>query len=269
MDRPIPSTGERLTVIGLGTWQRFDTDENGYEPLKKVLRSFRDKGGKLIDSSPMYGRSEAVIGSLTKDTKGANKFFYATKVWTEGKQQGIQQMEDSFRKMNCTVMDLMQVHNLVDWETHLVTLRKWKEEGRIRYLGITHYTDAMHEALEKIITAVPIDFVQFNYSITNRNAEKRLLPAAAAKGVATVINRPFGEGALFRKVEGKSLPAWASDYGINSWSQFFLKFLISHPAVTCVIPATASPQHMEDNMAAGEGALPDEAIRKKMAEYIL
>jgi diketogulonate reductase-like aldo/keto reductase len=266
--REIPSTGETIPVIGLGTWQSFDvSSSSNLESLKQVLSTMRDAGGKLIDSSPMYGKSEEIVGLLTeKEIPG--QFFYATKVWTQGREEGTRQMEKSFRKFRRQVIDLMQIHNLVDWKTHLQTLRKWKEEGRIRYIGITHYTDSMHNELEKIIRAEAIDFVQFNYSITDRHAEESLLRTAADCGVATLINRPFGEGRLFNKVKGKALPSWAKDYGIDNWSQFFLKFIISHPGVSCVIPATSDPLHAADNMKAGSDLLPDEATRKKMAAFV-
>jgi diketogulonate reductase-like aldo/keto reductase len=266
--RRIPSTGETIPAIGLGTWQSFDVDPSSdLQPLKEVLSTMREAGAKLIDSSPMYGRSEEVIGQLTKDGTD-NSFFYATKVWTRGRDEGIQQMENSFQKMKRSVIDLMQIHNLVDWKLHLATLQKWKEEGKIRYIGITHYMDYMHRELADIIQSEKIDFVQFNYSITNRHAEEFLLQTAANNGVATLINRPFGEGNLFNMVNGKALPSWATEYGIENWSQFVLKFIISHPAVTCVIPATSNPKHCADNLKAGSDPLPDDAIRKKMISYI-
>jgi diketogulonate reductase-like aldo/keto reductase len=262
--RQIPSTGEAIPVIGLGTWQSFDvSSSSNLQPLREVMSAMDTAGAKLIDSSPMYGRSEEIIGLLTEEAPD-DRFFFATKVWIQGKEEGIRQMGNSFLKFRRPVIDLMQIHNLVDWKTHLQTLRKWKEEGKVRYLGITHYTDSMHDELVKIIQSEKIDFVQFNYSILDRNAEKKLLPAANDHGIATLINRPFGEGRLFNKVIGKSLPAWASDYGIETWSQFFLKFIISHPAVTCVIPATADPGHAEENFKAGIETFPDELIRKKM-----
>ena len=269
IERKIPSTNEAIPVIGLGTWQSFDVSSSSSDlnPLKQVLSTMQDAGGNLIDSSPMYGRSEETVGQLTEDAK-PNQFFYATKVWTQGKEEGIRQMENSFRKFRRSVIDLMQIHNLVDWKIHLQTLRKWKEEGKIRYIGITHYTDNMHEELSKIIRSEKIDFVQFNYSITNRHADKHLLAAASDHGVATLINRPFGEGRLFNKVNGKNLPEWAKEHGIETWSQFFLKFIISHAAVTCVIPATANPSHASDNFKAGSEPLPDESLRKKMADYV-
>ncbi len=266
IERSIPSTKEKLPVVGVGTWQTFDVSTpSAKEPLQQVLKTMHQYGGTLIDSSPMYGRSEAVVGDLTAGSELENQFFYATKVWTDGKEAGIRQMNESFRLMRRKTMDLMQIHNLVDWKTHMQTLKEWKAAGKIRYIGITHYTDSMHDELEKIISSVPVDFVQFNYSITARNAEKRLLPAAADHGVATLINRPLGEGSLFAKVRGKALPDWAKDYNIESWGQFFLKFLLSHPAVTCVIPGTSKPEHMADNAKAGLGTLPDTPTRQKMA----
>jgi diketogulonate reductase-like aldo/keto reductase len=268
IERSIPATGEMIPLIGLGTWQCFDVSPSAdLDPLKQVLLQMRNAGGKLIDSSPMYGRSEEVIGLLTEDAE-TEPFFYATKVWTQGKEEGIRQMENSFRKFRRSIIDLMQVHNLVDWKIHLKTLRQWKEEGRIRYIGITHYTDSMHNELAKIIRSEKIDFVQFNYSITDRNAEKLLLPTAFDQGVATLINRPFGEGKLFNKVRGKELPSWANEYAIKSWSEFFLKFIISHPAVSCVIPATSNPAHAKDNFNAALDPLPDEFIRNRMVELI-
>ncbi|MGB8194341.1 MAG: aldo/keto reductase [Chitinophagaceae bacterium] len=268
LTRSIPSTKEQLPVIGLGTWQVFDVAPNSdKEPLKQVLKAMQQSGATLIDSSPMYGRSEEVVGELTQ-ASDADQFFYATKVWIEGKHEGIRQMEDSMRKMKRSTIDLMQIHNLVDWKSHLETLREWKAAGKIRYIGITHYTDAMQDELANIIENTPLDFVQFNYSIASRHAEKTLLRIAADHGVATLINRPFTEGALFNKVRGRQLPSWVKEYGINSWSQLFLKFIISHPAVTCVIPATSKPEHAVDNLQAGEGLVPDEATREKMAELV-
>jgi diketogulonate reductase-like aldo/keto reductase len=265
--RIIPSTGEPLPAIGLGTWKSFDVaPDSDLDGLKRVLAEMNNAGAKLIDSSPMYGRSENIVGLLTEDAP-QDQFFYATKVWIKGKEEGMEQMEDSFRKFRRSVIDLMQIHNLVDWKIHLKTLRKWKEEGRNRYIGITHYTDNMHEDLAKIIRSEQIDFVQFNYSITNRHAEKFLLPTAAERGVATLINRPFGEGKLFQSVRGKQLPAWAQEFGIYSWSQFFLRFILAHPALSCVIPATSDAAHAKDNLAAGEGMLPDEGMREKMAAF--
>ena len=269
LHRAIPSSGETLPAIGLGSWIQFDVSSHSSdrEDLKKVLTLMNEKEATLIDSSPMYGRSEQVIGELTHETGLADKFFYATKVWTSGKEAGIQQMKASMQKMRRATMDLMQIHNLVDWQTHLKTLRQWKTEGLIRYLGITHYTTSSHAQLEEIIKKEPIDFVQFNYSIATRNAEKKLLPLAIDKGVAVIINEPLEKGRLFEQVRNRSLPSWTAEFGIKTWADFFLKYIISHPAVTCVIPATSNPAHIKDNLAAGEGAMPDETGRKKMAEY--
>ncbi|HSB46575.1 MAG TPA: aldo/keto reductase [Candidatus Bilamarchaeum sp.] len=263
--RPIPSSGEQIPVVGLGSWLQFDVTGKEKEPLKNVLRTLAETGGKVIDSSPMYGKSEEVLGELTAETGLSDKFFYATKVWTSGKQGGIRQMEESLRKMRRKTMDLMQIHNLLDWETHLGTLRQWKKEGKIRYIGITHYVDSAHPALEKIVRSEKIDFLQVNLSITGRNAEKTLLPAAMENNVAVIINQPFGQGALFSKVRGKPLPGWAGDYGIRSWAQFFLKYILSNPAVTCVIPGTSVRKNMLDNAGAGKEPLPDEETRAKMA----
>ena len=268
--RILSSADEMLPVVGLGTWIQFDvgTSETERKPLIEVLRRMTELGGKVIDSSPMYGNAEEVVGDLTVSSGLADKFFYATKVWTNGEQNGINQMQASLRKMRRTTMDLMQIHNLTDWQTHLKTLRKWKEEGKVRYIGITHYTVSAHEQLEKIIKSEKIDFAQFNYSIRVRNAENSLLKAAQDNNVSVIINEPFEKGSLFSTVKGITLPTWAVDYGIESWAQFFLKFILSNAAVTCVIPGTSNPVHLADNMNAGYGKLPDEAGRKKMIEFI-
>jgi diketogulonate reductase-like aldo/keto reductase len=270
LTRPIPSSNEQLPVIGLGTWIQFDvgSDASEREPLQEVLQQMLQKGGKLIDSSPMYGKSEEVIGDLTAASGKADQFFYATKVWTSGEQQGIQQMQRSMQLMKRKTMDLMQVHNLVDWKTHLKTMNKWKAEGKIRYTGITHYTIASHAELEQIVRSKAVDFVQFNYSMRVRNAEKSLLQACKENGVAVIINEPFEKGDLFKLVRGKNLPPWAGDYDIKSWAQFFLKYIISHPAVNCAIPGTSNPKHAADNMEAGYGKLPDEKGRQKMVQFI-
>ncbi len=269
LQRIIPSTGEAIPVIGIGSWKQFDVDDHspGREDLKEVLAAVHEHRATLIDSSPMYGRSEQVIGDLTNEIGLAEKFFYATKVWTTGKGAGIRQINESMTKMKRTVMDLVQIHNLVDWRTHLKTLRQWKMEGRIRYIGITHYTISSHADLEQIIQREPLDFIQCNYSIVTRNAEKSLLPLAKDKGVAVLINEPLERGQLFEKVLNRSLPSWAVEYGIQNWAGFFLKYIISHPAVTCVIPATSNPAHVKDNLSGGDGIVPDETGRRKMAEF--
>ena len=270
LKRPIPSSGEQLPVVGLGTWQTFDVGNSDADrqPLREVLKTLVAMGGSVIDSSPMYGRSEDVVGELTTELQLKKHIFEATKVWTTGKQAGIDQMNDSMDKMNARPMDLMQVHNLVDYQTHIHTLQKWKEEGTIRYLGITHYTVSAYPDLEALIRTENLDFVQFNYNIRVREAEKSLLPLCADKGVAVLVNRPYEGGSLFRMTKGKELPGWAADFDVNSWGQFYLKYILSHPAVTCVIPGTSKPHHLKDNMQAGYGSLPDDATRKKMVEFM-
>ena len=269
LTRKIPASGEDLPVVGLGTWQTFDagSSESERKTLKEVLTFMKEKGGKVIDSSPMYGSSEKVVGDLTAEPGIQDYFFYATKVWTSSKEQGINQMNESFRKMKRDKMDLMQIHNLVEWKTHLKTLRDWKEQGKIRYLGITHYTESAYDNLEEIMKKEKPDFVQFNCSIDSREAERRLLPAAKDLGIAVLINRPYGGGNLFSRVNGKAIPEWAKEFDINSWGQFFLKFILSNEVVTCVIPGTSKPKHLVDNMMAGYGALPDKKTAGRMAEY--
>ena len=269
LTRPIPQSNEPLPVVGLGTWQAFDVgaDRAELDQRKEVLRVLLEAGGKVINSSPMYGRAEAVVGTLLSEMKGHEPTFLATKVWTSGEAAGIAQMKASAAKLQAPVIDLMQIHNLLDWRTHLRTLRAWKEQKKFRYIGITHYTDPALEDLAAVIRAERIDFVQFAYSIDGRAAEARLLPLCAERGVAVLVNRPFGSGSLFGQVKGKALPEWAAELGCASWSQVFLKYILGHPAVTCVIPGTARPEHMRDNVAAGFGRLPDAGERKRMAEY--
>ncbi|WP_273565389.1 aldo/keto reductase [Maribacter halichondriae] len=268
--RAIPSTGQKIPVVGLGTWQTFDAKGNQatLETLKQVLIETNRLGGVVIDSSPMYGSSEATVGQLTAALPSQNDFFYATKVWTSGKQAGINQMNSSFEKMRRKTMDLMQIHNLVDWETHVKTLKAWKEEGKITYWGLTHYVDSAHATLEKIIRQEKPDFVQFNYSIRSRNAEKSLFDTCQKNETAVIINQPFESGTLFRTVKGKALPDWAADYDITSWGQYFLKFILSHKTVTCVIPGTSKPRHAIDNMGAGYGTFPDIKGREKMVTFL-
>jgi len=268
--RPIPSSGERLAVIGLGTSRTFNvsTDAASLSALQPVLQAFFDHGGQLIDSSPMYGNAEEVTGRLLQATANRDALFAATKVWTWGREEGIRQMEQSARHMGVERFDLMQIHNLRDWETHLETLREWKNEGRVRYIGITTSHGRSHRELETIMQNEALDFVQFSYNIANRDAEQRLLPLAAERGIATLINRPYQRGSLFRRVGGRPLPDWAADFDCASWGQFFLKFIVSHPAVTCAIPATSKLKHMVDNMGAGHGRLPDPATRRRMIELI-
>jgi aryl-alcohol dehydrogenase-like predicted oxidoreductase len=260
---------ETLPRIGLGTWQTFDAgpSDAARKPLREVLAEFVKLGGRVVDSSPMYGRSETVLGGLAVELGLRDKLFVATKVWTSGRAAGIRQMEDSERKLRGRV-DLMQVHNLVDVETHLATLRDWKREGRIRYIGITHYTSGAYGDLERVLDRGGIDFVQLNYSLAEREAERRLLPHAAAKGVRVLINRPFGGGSLFRDIRNKPLPSFAAEIGCASWAELFLKFVVSHPAVTCAIPATSKVEHLRQNMRAGGGAMPDAEMRKRIAAAV-
>ena len=268
--RKIPSSGEDVPVVGLGTWQSFDVGEKASErdPLKEVLKILVDHGGSLIDSSPMYGRSEKVVGELTTELKIKDKIFEATKVWTTGKEAGIDEMTTSMNLMNAYPMDLMQVHNLVDWKTHLETLKAWKAEKKVRYIGITHYHKGGYAEMEKIMKSEPLDFIQINYNLAVRDAAERILPLAKDKGIAVLINRPYKGGDLFRKMKKKTLPDWASEFGAESWGQFFLKFILAHPAVTCVIPGTAKAKHMRDNVMAGFGELPTEDLQQRMIELM-
>ena len=269
IERAIPSTGERLPAIGLGTWQTFDVgpDAAARRALKEVLVAFAKAGGRVVDSSPMYGSSESVTGDLVSELDLAPNLFFATKVWTSGREEGLRQVETSFRRLRVQRMDLMQVHNLVDTAVHTKTLQDWKARGRIRYLGITHYTSSAYAEVERWLRTGNYDFLQINYSLGERESAERLLPLAQEKKVAVIANRPFGEGALFSRVRGKALPEWAREIGAATWAQFFLKWIISHPAITCAIPGTGKPGHMLDNLAAGTGALPDAAMRAKMSAY--
>jgi len=266
LTRPIPKSGEALPVIGLGTYQTFDVSPAQREPLVPVLRRFFELGGRVIDSSPMYGQSEAAVGDVLEKL-GRPKVFVATKVWTTGKAEGEAQMAESTRRLGGKV-DLMQIHNLVDWKTHLGTLRDMKAKGTIRYIGVTHYATSAFGEIEEIMKGGEIDFIQIPYSIVLRDAEKRILPAAAQHRVAVLVMRPFEKGDLFDRFKGKPLPAWATDLGCASWAQLFLKFIVGHPAVTAPIPATANPVHIEDNMAAGRGSLPTEEQRRKIAALV-
>jgi aryl-alcohol dehydrogenase-like predicted oxidoreductase len=268
--RPIPSSGKLLPVIGLGTWQTFDVGASPAErnPLAEVLRVLFDAGGSVIDSSPMYGKSEGVVGDLLTAAHSRDQAFIATKVWTSGGQAGIDQMQRSMQLFHTDHIELMQIHNLVDWRTHLPTLRAWKQEKRITYLGITHYTASGYDQLEAAMRAEPLDFVQLDYAIDDRGVEQRLLPLAADRGIAILVNKPFGGGGLIRKLSGKPLPGWAGEIGCQSWAQILLKFILGHPAVTCAIPGTSKPEHMRDNVRAGLLPMPDASMRARMAASI-
>jgi diketogulonate reductase-like aldo/keto reductase len=267
--KAIPSTGERLPVIGMGSWITFDVGSNSYERAvrAKVMQAFFDNGGALVDSSPMYGSSEEVIGEGLKAIKHKDKLFAATKVWILGKKSGVRQMEDSQKLWGVTRFDLMQIHNMFDWETHWETLREWKAAGRVRYVGITTSHGRRHGDVEKAMAKTPFDFVQFTYNLEDREVEQRLLPLAAERDMAVIINRPLDGGSLFRRVRGKPLPSWAAEFDCKNWAQYFLKFIVSHPAVTCAIPATSKVDHMLENMGANFGRLPDAAMRRRMVEY--
>jgi diketogulonate reductase-like aldo/keto reductase len=264
--RAIPSSGERLPVIGLGTWQTFDVggDAAAREPLREVLKLL---SGNVIDSSPMYGSSETVAGDLIAELGLRDKLFIATKVWTRGRAEGIRQMETSFKRLRVDRMDLMQVHNLVDVATHAKTLQEMKQAGKVRYVGVTSSTGSEYGDVERALKSWPWDFLQINYSLGERDSEKRLLPLAREKKVAVIVNRPFQEGVLFQKTKNRALPPWAKEYDINSWAQYFLKWIVSHPAVTCAIPGTGRPDHMRDNLVAEHGIVPDEKGRRRLAEY--
>jgi diketogulonate reductase-like aldo/keto reductase len=265
--RPIPSSGEAMPVIGLGTWEVLDVGnrDSARRPLAEELRQLVQAGGKMIDSSPMYGRAEAVVGDLVAAEGLGPRVFLATKVWTTGRDQGIAQMRRSAELLRTDAIDLMQIHNLVDWRAHLPTLRQMKERGQIRYIGITHYTTGALPELARILASEPgIDFVQLGYSLATRAAETVLLPTAIERKVAVIANQPFEQGGLFRRVRGRKLPEWAAEFDCASWAQFFLKYIIADPAVTCVIPATDKPDHMTDNIKAGFGRLPGAKQRDAM-----
>ena len=266
--RKLGRDGPEVPVIGLGTWQTLDVDPAQSGPLGEVLRTFVKLGDRVIDSSPMYGRAEQVIGDLLTKLKLRDSLFLATKVWTRGRQAGIDSMERSFARLQTKTIDLMQVHNLVDAETQLRTIREWKAQGRFRYLGVTHYEAGAFAEVAKILAREKLDFVQINYSIMEREAEEKILPLAQEHGIAVIVNRPFGGGDLFSRVRGKPLPDFAAEFDCTSWAQFFLKWIIANPTVTCAIPATNNVQHLEDNRRAGVGKLPDGKIRQRMIEAL-
>jgi aryl-alcohol dehydrogenase-like predicted oxidoreductase len=270
LTRLIPATGEPLPAVGLGTWRAFDAGATAAEraPLREVLGRFVALGGRVVDSSPMYGAAESVVGDLAAELGLHDSLFVASKVWTTGRKAGLAQMERSRQRLRAGRLDLLQVHNLTDWRTHLGALREWKAAGRVRYLGVTHYTASAHAALERVIAVEPLDFLQVNYSLAEPEAGERLLPLARDRGLAVLVNRPYAGGALFRRVHGRALPPWAGALGCARWSQVFLKWILAHPAVTCVIPATSRPEHLDDNLAAGAGPLPDARERARLANYL-
>ncbi len=270
LTKPIPATGERLPVIGMGSWLTFDVGDNKRLRAERleVLQALFDAGGAVIDSSPMYGSSEAVIGYCLGRIANTQALFSATKVWTLLRSRGIRQMEASQDLWDAERFDLIQIHNLLDWKTHLETLTDWKAQGRVRYIGVTTSHGRRHTALEKVMAGQPVDFVQFTYNILDREAERRLLPLAAERGLAVIINRPFRQGALFDYFERRPLPDWAGEFDCANWAQFFLKFIVSHPAVSCARPATTRVDHMRENMGAAHGRLPDAEMRRRMIRYV-
>ncbi|MBZ0144728.1 MAG: aldo/keto reductase [Rhodocyclaceae bacterium] len=269
LSKPIPSSGERIPVIGVGSWLTFDSGASAgaLDRLQPVLQTFFDNGGRLIDSSPMYGTAERVIGELLPRVKGKEALFAATKVWIYGQALGRRQMEASRKLWGVPRFDLMQIHNMLDWEGHLDVLREMKREGRLRYIGITTSHGRRHDELLQAMQKTDFDFVQFTYGLHDREPERRLLPLAAERRMAVIANRPFDGGALFDRVRGKPLPGWAAEIDCANWAQVFLKFAVSHPAVTCAIPATSNPAHMLENMGANFGRLPDAALRRRMAQH--
>jgi len=267
--RAIPSSKEKIPIVGLGTWQTFDAgnDISERNDLRAVLKKFYDLGGTVIDSSPMYGSSESVVGDLSHDLSINNKLFMASKVWTTGKRSGENQIQQSVSRMQKSPIDLMQIHNLQDWRTHIKTLYELKAKGKIRYIGITHYQSYAYDEMMYIMESEQLDFIQTNYSIASLEVEKKLLPLAKEKGIAVLVNRPFEGGSLFIKTKNKLLPEWAKEFDCNSWGQFFLKYILSNQAVTCVIPGTSKVHHLADNVQAGIGGLPDRQMREKMYQY--
>ena len=270
LTRPVPRSSERLPAIGVGTYETFDVGKGAAEraELKDVLRTLVEQGASVVDSSPMYGRAEGVVGDLAAELGLTASLFLATKVWTRGESAGVAQMQDSLRLLRAQKIDLMQVHNLVDWKTHLKTLKSWKAQGRLRYIGITHYHSGAFGELMTVLGTREFDFVQFNYSMAEHEADQRLLPLCAELGVGVLINRPFSQGDLFPRVKGKPLPQWAAEFDCASWAQFFLKWILAHPAVTCAIPGTRRVAHLHDNLGAARGRLPDEAMRRKMLSHL-
>ena len=269
LKRKIPSSGEQIPVIGMGSSNTFDVADSAAAtgPLREVLRVLVEGGGTVIDTSPMYGRSETVLGDLIADLGLRPRLWLATKVWTRGREAGAAQIAESMRRLRTDRLELLQIHNLLDWREHLPTLRSLERAGKVRYSGITHYRADAHAELERVLTEERFDWLQVNYSLAERAADARLLPFCGDKGIAVMANRPFADGKMFARARGKPLPPWAAEFGCSSWAQFFLKYVVSHPAVTCVIPATSKPANMRDNVAAGTGPLPDGKQRARMREY--
>jgi diketogulonate reductase-like aldo/keto reductase len=268
--RTVPRSGEQIPAVGMGTWLTFDIGRSAFELARRrrVLETLFAGGGRMVDSSPMYGRAEAVVGELIAQLGSAATTFSATKVWTQGRDAGARQMLDSLQLWGLKRFDLIQIHNMVDWETHLATLRQWRADGRVRYVGITTSHGRRHTALEAALKREDFDFMQVSYSFADRSVEGRLLPLAAERGIAVIINRPFDGGALVDRLNGFRLPGWAAEIGCTSWAQVCLKWIVSHPAVTCVIPATTDPEHMRQNIAAARGRLPDAALRRTIADHV-
>jgi aryl-alcohol dehydrogenase-like predicted oxidoreductase len=265
--RAIPSSGERVPVVGIGTNRYRTGSEADIAPLRETLKTFAAAGGKLIDTAPMYGSSEVVLGQLIAGLGIRKQLFLATKVYTSGRQAGIEEMNDSFRRLQTDRIDLIQVHNLSDTATQLATMREGKQAGRYRYVGVTTSRDAQYDEMEDVLRKEKLDFVQVDYSIDNRTAAERILPLALERGAAVLVNLPFGRARLFSAVRGKSLPAWAAEFDCTSWAQFFLKYVVGHPAVTVAIPGTRKPEHVVDNLGAARGRLPDQATRSKMEQF--
>jgi aryl-alcohol dehydrogenase-like predicted oxidoreductase len=270
IQRKIPSSGESLPVIGIGTARRYEavTTEAERAPLREVLRQFKEMGGRVIDTAPSYGTAETVVGDLVAELKIRESLFIATKLGVRGGDAGIEQLEQSFKRLRTPTIDLIAVHNLQDTQTQLRTLRQWKQAGRIRYVGITTSFERQHSEFEQTMRAEALDFIQVDYALDNRKADQRILPLAADRGMGVMINLPFGRGRLFTAVQGKSLPPWANEFDCASWAQFFLKYIVSHPAVTCAMPGTAKVEYLVDNLGAARGRLPDAAMRRRMEGFI-
>jgi len=272
LQKKIPSSGESIPIIGIGTARRYEEITSGAEkaPLRETIRRFRDLGGQVIDSSPTYGTAEAVVGELVEGLQAREALFLATKVSLRqpGRSAGLEQIEQSFKRLRTNKIDLIAVHNLRDTQTQLSTLRELKQAGRIRYVGITTSFEKQYQEFEQTIKNESLDFIQVDYALDNRNADERILPLAADRGAAVMINLPFGRGRLFKAVQGKKLPDWAADFDCRSWAQFFLKYIVSHPAVTCAVPGMAKPEYVVDNLGAARGRLPDAAMRRRMEKFI-